>query len=66
MFNAAGVLARRMVLVTVLTLTLVASARAQTDPLPSWNEGATKAAIVDFVGRVTRTASPTGCRPSPT
>ena len=54
MFNAAGVLARQMVLVTVLALALVASARAQTDPLPSWNEGAAKAAIVGFVGRVTR------------
>jgi phosphoserine phosphatase len=27
---------------------------AQTDPLPSWNEGATKKAIIDFVNRVTR------------
>ena len=26
----------------------------QADPLPSWNDGATKAAIVDFVGRVSR------------
>jgi phosphoglycolate phosphatase-like HAD superfamily hydrolase len=25
------------------------------DPLPSWNDGATKAAIVDFVARVTKT-----------
>jgi hypothetical protein len=23
------------------------------DPLPSWNEGAAKSAIVDFIGRVT-------------
>lgn len=27
---------------------------AQTDPLPSWNDGAAKQAIVDFVGRVTQ------------
>ncbi|MDT3686354.1 MAG: HAD family hydrolase [Pseudorhodoplanes sp.] len=27
---------------------------AQTDPLPSWNDGATKKAIIDFVARVTR------------
>jgi phosphoglycolate phosphatase-like HAD superfamily hydrolase len=26
---------------------------AQTDPLPSWNEGPTKTAIIDFVGKVT-------------
>ncbi len=28
------------------------------DPLPSWNDGATKKAIVDFVGRVTRQGGP--------
>jgi phosphoglycolate phosphatase-like HAD superfamily hydrolase len=28
-------------------------ARAQTDPLPSWNEGAVKKSITDFVSRVT-------------
>jgi hypothetical protein len=28
-------------------------ARAQTDPLPSWNEGAAKKSIIDFVARVT-------------
>ena len=34
------------------------SAVAQSDPLPSWNEGAAKTAITDFVGRVTREGSP--------
>ena len=29
-----------------------------TDPLPSWNDGATKGAILDFVERVTHTGSP--------
>jgi G:T-mismatch repair DNA endonuclease (very short patch repair protein) len=33
-------------------------AQAQTDPLPSWNEGATKHAITDFVARVTRQGGP--------
>src|SRR5262245_5787193 len=28
------------------------------DPLPSWNDGATKKSIVDFVGRVTREGGP--------
>ena len=28
-------------------------ASAQTDPLPSWNDGAVKKSIVDFVARVT-------------
>jgi len=30
-----------------------ALAQAQRDPLPSWNEGATKSSILDFVARVT-------------
>lgn len=33
-------------------------ALAQTDPLPSWNEGPRKAAIIDFVTRVTREGGP--------
>ena len=35
-----------------------AQAQAQRDPLPSWNDGATKAVIVDFVGRVTTQNGP--------
>jgi hypothetical protein len=35
-----------------------AVAQAQSDPLPSWNEGATKASIVDFVARVTTQNGP--------
>ena len=35
-----------------------AVAQAQSDPLPSWNEGATKASIVDFVARVTTQGGP--------
>lgn len=31
---------------------------AQDDPLPSWNDGKTKQAILDFVGAVTREGSP--------
>jgi phosphoglycolate phosphatase-like HAD superfamily hydrolase len=34
------------------------------DPLPSWNEGASKKAIVDFVIRVTRTGGPDFVQPS--
>ena len=33
-------------------------ARAQPDPLPSWTDGASKAAIVDFVARVTKDGGP--------
>jgi phosphoglycolate phosphatase-like HAD superfamily hydrolase len=46
----------------VLLLPLLAAAlglQAQTgDPLPSWNESASKKAILDFVARVTRTGGP--------
>ena len=34
------------------------------DPLPSWNEGATKKSIVDFVARVTRDGGPDFVPPS--
>jgi len=46
-----------------LVITLVASiARAQ-DPLPSWNDGATKKSIVDFVAKVTKEGSPDFVKP---
>ena len=35
-----------------------ALAQAQRDPLPSWNDGATKASILDFVARVTTQGGP--------
>jgi phosphoglycolate phosphatase-like HAD superfamily hydrolase len=35
-----------------------ATAHAQTDPLPSWNDGAAKAAILDFVATTTDPGSP--------
>jgi hypothetical protein len=35
-----------------------ALAQTQRDPLPSWNEGATKASILDFVARVTTQGGP--------
>jgi phosphoglycolate phosphatase-like HAD superfamily hydrolase len=37
---------------------------AQTDPLPSWNEGKAKSAIVDFVGKVTREGGPDYVKPA--
>ncbi len=37
---------------------------AAADPLPSWNEGASKKAIVDFVERVTRQGGPDFVQPS--
>ena len=35
-----------------------ASLQGQGDPLPSWNEGAAKKSITDFVARVTTQGSP--------
>ena len=40
-----------------LTVTGAGTAAAQTDPLPSWNEGAVKEAILKFVQGVTDRAS---------
>src|SRR5262245_32303636 len=53
---------RRMWLKFSLLLLLVSltcgRSRAQTDPLPSWNDGPAKRAIFAFVSRVTRPGSP--------
>jgi len=35
----------------------VSSAQAQSDPLPSWNDGSVKQGVIDFVGRVTSVSS---------
>ena len=45
-------------LLSVLLRSTTAKAQAQRDPLPSWNEGATKASILDFVARVTTQGGP--------
>ena len=43
----------------ILGLALGGPAAAQgSDPLPSWNDGKAKQSIIDFVGRVTTSASP--------
>jgi phosphoglycolate phosphatase-like HAD superfamily hydrolase len=51
----------RLVRPLVLSLLVLACTRApvtDTDPLPSWNEGAAKQALIDFVTRVTTDVSP--------
>lgn len=54
---ARSVGARRMLLAAVVALVsavlLYTSAFAQSDPLPSWNDGAVKKSITDFVARTT-------------
>lgn len=47
---------RTQLLIVLIFITI--SASAQTDPLPSWNDGSTKKAITDFVARVTKDGSP--------
>jgi len=50
---------RRVVLGLVLLASFGAGgSSAQTDPLPSWNEGAAKKSITDFVARVTTQSGP--------
>jgi phosphoglycolate phosphatase-like HAD superfamily hydrolase len=41
-----------------IVVSLYASAFAQTDPLPAWNDGAVKKSITDFVARVTAPGGP--------
>jgi hypothetical protein len=41
-----------------LTLCIVSDARAANDPLPSWNDGAAKTAILEFVHATTDSENP--------
>lgn len=50
--------ARDAALAVAAVLLLAGPALAETDPLPSWNDTAPKAAIVSFVEKVTKEASP--------
>jgi phosphoserine phosphatase len=49
---------KRLVVASAVVLCAFISALAQSDPLPSWNEGATKQSIVEFVKRVTKDGGP--------
>jgi phosphoglycolate phosphatase-like HAD superfamily hydrolase len=48
----------RLMSCTLILLFFGSVATAQTDPLPSWNAGPAKAAIVDFVAKVTQEGGP--------
>jgi len=52
----------KLALVLALLLGVICSVHAD-DPLPSWNDTASKKAIVDFVGRVTKAGSPDFVKP---
>ena len=58
--HPSGVTRRTVIglLATVLSGTAGQSASAQSDSLPSWNDGSAKTAIVDFVTRVTTSGGP--------
>jgi len=59
------VIARRTILATgLLSLMVGGAAQAQTDPLPSWNDGITKKAIIDFVQATTTQGRPTFVQPA--
>ncbi|HXV26252.1 MAG TPA: haloacid dehalogenase-like hydrolase, partial [Alphaproteobacteria bacterium] len=48
----------RPLIAIVAIVTLSTAALAESDPLPSWNDGQTKQSIVDFVTRVTKEGGP--------
>src|SRR3984885_14227401 len=49
---------RSLALTLLLFLCLLPSAKAQNDPLPSWNNTPPRQTIIDFVRRVPRQGSP--------
>ena len=51
-------ISRRIALLLCAVCLPVLAARAQTDPLPSWNDGAAKQAIVAFVTETTTAGRP--------
>ena len=51
-------LTRRTILAAAAALLVIPAALAQSDPLPSWNDTAPKAAIVAFVEKVSKEGSP--------
>jgi hypothetical protein len=59
MFASLAPAVRSIIFLAWLAVSFVVpfSALAQSDPLPSWNEGAVKKSIADFVARVTAPGS---------
>ena len=49
---------KRTLLTLAILLSVITVARVQADPLPSWNDGQNKRAIIDFVTRVTKEGGP--------
>lgn len=55
---------RAAVTALLLICGLAAPAFAQSDPLPSWNDGRTRQTILDFVAKVTREGGPDFVKPA--
>lgn len=55
---------RAAVTALLLICGLAVPAFAQSDPLPSWNDGRTRQAILDFVAKVTREGGPDFVKPA--
>ena len=53
----------RLVGAAVISLCITASVPAADDPLPSWNDGATKQSIIEFVTKVTAEGGPDYVKP---
>lgn len=62
MIRTVSTVSQRRLIVSLTCLLLLVllplPINAQTDPLPSWNDGAVKTSITDFVARVTREGGP--------
>jgi phosphoglycolate phosphatase-like HAD superfamily hydrolase len=59
-----GLIASLAALAVTFGLLLPTAASAQSDPLPSWNDGPAKQAIIDFVTRVTKEGGPNYVEPA--
>ena len=65
MFETQPALRRGALVAVVALFTTAGLAGAnQVDPLPSWKQGTSREAIVDFVSRVTKTGGPDHVPPS--
>src|SRR5262245_10132773 len=58
MASISWVLSLRIILLVLLMAVVTPLAAQQADPLPSWNDGAAKQAILDFVHAATESGSP--------
>jgi len=64
LFGRTGIARRAILAIGLVSLIVGGAAQAQTDPLPSWNDGGAKKAIVDFVQATTTQGSPTFVPPA--